>query len=300
MSGYRLCMVAENDPERRPRARRLSCGGVCAAIVAIYTFVALAVNFEQAWPVFVAEVLLLIYAAWWQVRPRLARRYRGQLDRLKSAAATFRARAAAAAAAAVLHLGVLAATVDRSPEAAFAGLGLLLLVLGCYGCSTNRRGVRWWPVLVGFSLQFWLALLVLRSSAGRAGLAWLACRATRFLSHANFGRDFVFGTSPALIGTFAFGVMPVTIFFGAFCAVALHLGLLQLVFEHAGHALGWIMGVTPAEGIVTVANVFLSMTDTPLLLRPLLPLLTRAQLFTIVTGGFASVAGGVLAMYIAL
>ena len=75
---------------------------------------------------------------------------------------------------------------------------------------------------------------MLRTSLGRDALGWLACRATGFLTFADVGRDFVFGSASSLVLTFAFGVLPVTIFFGAICSVALHLGLLQLVFEHAG------------------------------------------------------------------
>ncbi|KAL1511957.1 hypothetical protein AB1Y20_005237 [Prymnesium parvum] len=297
-----LTALAAPPPDatpRRPFPTRAALRALLALSLAAYTVAALVLHWERAWPLALLELLLLAYFLLLTLAPPLL------LSRASRLLAAARASRLLAAVLLALHAVALALLADRSAEALLSLLGLALLVGGSYASSTNRRAVRWAPVLSGFALQFWMAVLVLRTAAGRDALRWLSCQVTALLANANEGAAFVFGLNglpppdnTQLLRAFTFGVMPVTIFFGSLCSCLLYVGVLQLIFEHVGAAFGFVMGVSPTEGIVTVANVFLSMTDSPLLLKPLLPLLTRSQLFAIMTGGFASVAGGVLAAYI--
>ena len=290
--------------------RRLIAKGAAAVGLLAYTVSALAISGERALPLALFELFAVCYALCWnseRLRACWARATARrspvpfglrsqQVSRHACTAALCRHASLLAVAAA--HIVLLVVLGARSREAVAALFGLALIVLIGWLLSRKRGAVRWRTVATGFLIQYWIAVLLLRTSVGLSTISWLECQVASLLGHAREGAIFVFGPEILAMRTFAFDVLPVIIFFSSFCSVLAQLGILQLGLEHLGGALALLLNVTPAEGVITCANVFLSMTESPMLIRPLLPHLSRAQLFSLMTCGFASVAGGVLAAFI--
>jgi CNT family concentrative nucleoside transporter len=135
-----------------------------------------------------------------------------------------------------------------------------------------------------------------------------------FLSLSDYGARFLFGNLadsqyffpggasswPGFGFQFAFKVLPTIIFFGGFMAVLYYLGIMQKVIESLAHFMRWTVGTSGAETLSCTANIFVGQTEAPLLIKPFLNDMTRSELLTIMVGGFATIAGGVLAAYIAM
>jgi nucleoside permease NupC len=116
--------------------------------------------------------------------------------------------------------------LSSAGEAWIAMFGLLLIVLVSVAMSRDWRAIPWGSVGMGFALQFWLAVLLLRTGVGVEALNWLSCKALQLLNHVHRGSFFVFGEA-LVTDTFAFGVLPVIIFVSTLCAMLLHAGFLQ-------------------------------------------------------------------------
>ncbi len=192
---------------------------------------------------------------------------------------------------------------------AFVGIALLLClaVLG----STNRRRIVWRPVGVAMLLQFLLAGLVLRTRWGAIFFETVNVVAAEFIAAADVGIDFLFGTWPervmgadgepvALPYVFAIRVLPIVIFMSSIFSVLYHLGILQRVVDWLARGLRRALQISGAESLATIANVFLGMTEAPLMVRPYVAGLTRSELFCVMTAGLATVAGSVLVAYMGL
>ncbi len=192
---------------------------------------------------------------------------------------------------------------------AFVGIALLLslAVLG----STNRRRIVWRPVGVAMLLQFLLAGLVLRTRWGAIFFETVNVVAAEFIAAADVGIDFLFGTWPervmgadgepvALPYVFAIRVLPIVIFMASIFSVLYHLGILQRVVDWLARGLRRALHISGAESLATIANVFLGMTEAPLMVRPYVASLTRSELFCVMTAGLATVAGSVLVAYMGL
>ena len=140
----------------------------------------------------------------------------------------------------------------------------------------------------------------------------LSVRVTYFLSLADFGSTFMFGNladnqyfetenNPYFVGygfQFAFKVLPTIIFFGGFMSVMYYLGIMQKVIETMSQFMRWTTGTSGAESLSCSANIFVGQTEAPLLIKPFLDKMTDSELLTIMVGGFATIAGGVLAGYV--
>jgi CNT family concentrative nucleoside transporter len=138
-------------------------------------------------------------------------------------------------------------------------------------------------------------------------------RVTEFLNLSDYGARFLFGNLsvleynfpngetgwPGFGAIFAFKVLPTIIFFGGFMAVLYYLGIMQKVVESLARFMRWTIGTSGAETLSCTANIFVGQTEAPLLVRPFLDGMTRSELTTIMVGGFATIAGGVLAGFIA-
>ncbi len=192
---------------------------------------------------------------------------------------------------------------------AFVGIALLLClaVLG----STNWRRIVWRPVGVAMLLQFLLAGLVLRTRWGAIFFDAVNVAAAGFIAAADVGIDFLFGTWPervmgadgepvALPYVFAIRVLPIVIFMASIFSVLYHLGILQRVVDWLARGLRRALQISGAESLATIANVFLGMTEAPLMVRPYVAGLTRSELFCVMTAGLATVAGSVLVAYMGL
>ena len=182
-------------------------------------------------------------------------------------------------------------------ERLVALLGLACFVGIAYLTSVNRSAIRWRPVLWGFALQIIFALLILRTAVGFSVFSWLGDRVSDFLNYSDAGAAFVFGENFQDF-FFAFKVLPTIIFFSAFISLLYHYGVLQ----KAVGAIAWVMRRTMktsgSETLSAAGNIFVGQTEAPLLIKPYVATMTMSELHAVMTGGFATVAGGVLAAYV--
>lgn len=176
-------------------------------------------------------------------------------------------------------------------------LGLLVFVGISYGFSVNRRAVRWRPVLWGIALQFIFAVLILKTAVGLAVFKFLGDAVSRFLNFSDAGAKFVFGDNFAehLI---AFKVLPTIVFFSSFIALLYYYGILQRVVQWVAWGMVRTMKTSGSETLSCAANIFVGQTEAPLLIKPFVDSLTMSELHAVMTGGFATIAGGVMAAYI--
>ncbi|WAL60321.1 NupC/NupG family nucleoside CNT transporter [Thermocoleostomius sinensis] len=176
-------------------------------------------------------------------------------------------------------------------------LGLLVFVGIAYAISVNRKMVAWKSVLWGIALQFIFAVFILRIPIGFSIFQFLGNVVTQFLNFSDEGARFVFGDNFQEF-FFAFKVLPTIIFFSAFISLLYHYGILQQVVK----GIAWLMirtlGTSGSESLSAAGNIFVGQTEAPLLIKPYVPTATMSELHAIMTGGFATVAGGVLAAYI--
>lgn len=177
-------------------------------------------------------------------------------------------------------------------------LGLVVFVGIGYIFSTNRAAIRWTTVLWGVALQLILAVFILKSAVGLAIFEFLGNLVSRFLDFSDAGANFLFGENFEEHFV-AFKILPTIIFFSSFIALLYHYNILPKVVQF----LGWIMMRTlktsGAESLSSASNIFVGQTEAPLVIKPYITSLTLSELHAVMTGGFATIAGGVLAAYIA-
>jgi CNT family concentrative nucleoside transporter len=183
-------------------------------------------------------------------------------------------------------------------------LGICFLVAICWLCSQKRSAINWRIVVIGISAQLIFCALVLYIPPVSKAFEILSEFFIKILDFTYAGAYFVFGSlvdknKEATFGTiFAFRVLPTVIFFSAITSGLYYLGILQKLV----YSLAWIMQKTMrlsgAESLSTAANIFLGQTEAPLLVKPFIAHMTRSELFCIMVGGMASIAGGVLATFI--
>jgi len=185
----------------------------------------------------------------------------------------------------------------KEPRRFISVLGMLVYVGISYVLSVHRRKIRWRPVLWGMSLQFVFALIILRTSHGFSAFKFIGDKVTRFLDYTDVGSAFVFGEDFA-VHYIAFKVLTVIIFFSSFISVLYYLGVMPLIISKIAWLMQITMGTSAAESLSAAGNIFVGQTEAPLLIRPFLAQLTLSELHAVMTGGLATVAGGILAAYI--
>ncbi|XP_061179839.1 solute carrier family 28 member 3-like [Saccostrea echinata] len=183
------------------------------------------------------------------------------------------------------------------PQNAVSIAGLALYIIIFYIFSKNPAKVKWRPVFWGFALQYIFALLILRTSWGYEAFLWLGDRVTEFLNYSNAGAIFVFGELYTN-HFFAFKVLPVVVFFYTVTSVLYYLGIMQVIVKRMGMFLAFCLGTTAAESLNAAGNIFVGMTEAPLMIKPFLEDMTNSELHAVMTGGFATIAGSVLGAYI--
>ncbi len=180
-------------------------------------------------------------------------------------------------------------------------LGLAVLVGVAVLFSKHRRGIPWRTVGTAFGVQVLLAVLVLRTPPGQAALRFLADQVETLIGYTDSGTSFVFGSLfPAPDSTasvFALQVLPVIIFLGALVYLLYFLRVIQYVTWAVGGAISWLLRVSNLEGMYAATVIFLGQSEAPLMIAPYLQRLTRAQVFTVATAGFAAAAGSTLVGY---
>lgn len=193
-------------------------------------------------------------------------------------------------------------------------LGLLLLLGIAFLFSNNKRKVNWRLVATGVTIQIIFAIFIIHSETLRGWffplgwpkdiINWLGAAVVSLLGFTMQGAQFVFGKLAINNGNdslgffFAFQVLPTIIFVSCLTSVLYYLGILQLVVRGMAYVMAKLLGTSGAESLSNTANIFVGQTEAPLLIRPYLAKMTNSELLTIMIGGMATIAGGVMAGYI--
>lgn len=194
----------------------------------------------------------------------------------------------------------------------FTGIIGILLILGvAFALSNNRRAINYRTVAVGLALQLGLAVFILKTELGKAIFAKLGDLVNQLLEKADTGAAFVFGSlvnrevMQQAFGQgndyiFFFKVIPTIIFVAVLVNMLYHLGIMQRVVAVMARLMKWLMGVSGAEALSNVASTFVGQVEAQIMIKPYLKDMTNSELMASMTGSFACIAGGVMAVYISL
>lgn len=181
------------------------------------------------------------------------------------------------------------------------GLFGIFVVLGmAFLLSNAKKSINYRTVVVGLAIQVSFAFIVLKWETGRKVLKWFSDKVQNVIDYAGEGIGFVFGPAADAEGfgfVFAFQVLTIIIFFSSLISVLYYLGIMQWFIKLIGGGLSKLLGTSKAESMSAAANIFVGQTEAPLVIRPFLANMTKSELFAVMTGGLASIAGSVLAGY---
>ncbi len=185
--------------------------------------------------------------------------------------------------------------------------GMLLMIGACWLMCRKKKHINWKPVIWGVVLQFVFALIVLRTTPGRWFFAEMNDVIVKLLSFQQAGAQFLFGPlgispgSPGSMGFFfAFQVLTTIIFFSSLMSVLYYLGVMQKVVLVFAVVMKRFLGTSGAESLSASANIFVGQTEAPLIIKPYIEDMTESELFCVMVGGMATVAGGVMAAYVGM
>jgi len=194
----------------------------------------------------------------------------------------------------------------------FTGLLGIVLILGvAFLMSNNRKAINYRTVGVGLLLQVLLAVFILKTEVGQSLFQCLGDSINTLLGQADKGALFVFGSlvdrdlmtkafGPGNDYIFFFKVVPTIIFVAVLVNMLYHLGILQRIVSTMGRGVHWLMGVSGAEALSNVASTFVGQVEAQIMIKPYLKNMTNSELMASMTGSFACIAGGVMAVYISL
>ncbi|MEH1826368.1 MAG: NupC/NupG family nucleoside CNT transporter [Nostoc sp.] len=182
-------------------------------------------------------------------------------------------------------------------ERAISALGILVFIGISYAFSVNRRAVRWRIVAWGLGLEFVFAIVILKTPWGLNIFKSLGDIVSQFLAFSDVGAKFVFGEN-FKDHFFAFQVLPTIIFFSAFISVLYYYGILQRVVNVMAWVMMKTMKTSGSESLSCAANIFLGPTESALMVKPYIANMTQSELHAVMTGGFATIAAGVLGAYL--
>lgn len=194
-------------------------------------------------------------------------------------------------------------------------IGMVAIIGIAVAFSNNRKAIDWKLVGTGLGIQFVLAVFILKGSTmaeywsplgwPKAFFSWVSSFFVIVLDFTTEGAEFIFGDlakSPGMEGSlgnfFAFQVLPTIVFFASLTAILYHYGILQKVVSWMSSGMQKLMGTSGAESLSVVANIFVGQTESPLVIEPYIKKMTKSELLTIMTGGMATIAGGVMAAYV--
>lgn len=181
-------------------------------------------------------------------------------------------------------------------------VGIVILLTVAFVFSKYRSNINWRTISVAFLLQFLIGAFALYLPFGKAALEKISGGVTNVLAYGQTGINFMFGEIGQFkLGfVFAFHVLPVVIFFSSLVAVLYYLGIMGKVIRIIGGALQKLLGTSRAESMSATANIFVSQTEAPMVVKPFIANMTKSELFAVMVGGMATVAGSTLAGYVAL
>jgi concentrative nucleoside transporter, CNT family len=175
-------------------------------------------------------------------------------------------------------------------------LGLAVFLLLAWALSENRRRINFRLIVSGVALQFGLAVFLLRTWPGQQLYGMASDFITVLVECSDRGSAFLFGET-LVKECPGFTFLPAIIFVSALTAILFHLGVLQWVVKLMAWVMVWVMDVSGTESLAASANVFVGNTEAPLVIRPYLESMTKSELMAMMTGGMATIAGGVMAVY---
>jgi CNT family concentrative nucleoside transporter len=177
--------------------------------------------------------------------------------------------------------------------------GIFVFILICFLLSENKKSINWKLVIYGFGLQFVLAFAILKVEFVNDLFGYIAKLFEAAYNVSTEGSAFLFGDKlvreNAMGFIFAFRIIPTIIFFSALSSILYYLKILPLFVKIFSKLLQKVLNVTGAESLSAAANVFLGHTEAPLVVKPYIPKMSRSELHTLITGGFATITGAVLA-----
>jgi CNT family concentrative nucleoside transporter len=182
-------------------------------------------------------------------------------------------------------------------------LGVFSLLLIAYAISNNRKAINWRIVFWGLGIQLLFALFILKSPIGQPFFGYIDIVIRKLLSFSDAGSDFLFqsyltGKVEGPLINFAFRTLPTIIFFSSLMAILYHLGVMQWIVKWIARGMQKTLKTSGAETLSVSANIFVGQTEAPLMIRPFIHNMTRSEIMAVMTGGFATVAGGVMAIYV--
>jgi concentrative nucleoside transporter, CNT family len=190
-------------------------------------------------------------------------------------------------------------------------IGLVFLTAVAWLISGNRKAIRWQVIGIGIGLQIIFGLAIFKVGFVRDGFDWVSGKFVAFLDFARQGAMFLFGglsvnsfndpTAGHSLGfLFAFQALPTVIFFSAVTAGLYYLGILQKIVWGFAWIMARTMRLSGSESLSAAANIFMGQTEAPLLVKPFIKNMTNSELFCLMTGGMATIAGSVLAVYVGM
>ncbi|WP_395344816.1 NupC/NupG family nucleoside CNT transporter [Ningiella sp. W23] len=181
-------------------------------------------------------------------------------------------------------------------------LGVLFLLGVAILISKARTKINWRTVGGAFALQVLIGAFILYSDVGIGVLLSITGFVANIIDYSRQGIEFVFGPigNMSLGFIFAFNVLPVIIFFSSLIAVLYHLGVMSFVIRIIGGGLRKLLNTSRPESMSAAANIFVGQTEAPLIIKPFIPQMTRSELFAVMVGGLASIAGSIMAGYAGL
>ena len=186
--------------------------------------------------------------------------------------------------------------------------GLLVMVLLAWTMSSNRTRVPWRVIIMGLLLQVTFAVLILKTTLGHQIFTSMGDLFQFTIDHVEAGTMFVFGINSSdnivprgsLLRSIAFGVLPTIVFFSSLMSILYYLGFMQKVVEILARIMQRLLGTSGAESLSAAANIFVGQTEAPLVIRPYIDSMTISEINAVMVGGFATIAGGVMAAYVAM
>ncbi|XP_053556573.1 solute carrier family 28 member 3 [Bombina bombina] len=274
--------------------------GILIAGFLAMVIAACVLNFRRALALFVLTVLAIFFVCW----DLFMDRYEGKIAEFLSPVGRFFNRQwfwmkwviwLAIIAAVICWLIFDTAKMGTNQLISFGGLVMYVVLMFIF--SKHPTKVNWRQVFWGIGLQVILGLFILRTKAGFDAFDWLGIQVQTFLEYADTGSKFVFGEK-YIDHFFAFKVLPIVIFFSTVMSMLYFIGFMQWLIKKVGWVMQVTMGTSPTESLVAAGNIFVGQTESPLLIRPYLELLTKSEIHAVMTAGFATIAGSVLGAYI--
>ena len=183
-------------------------------------------------------------------------------------------------------------------------IGIFTLLMIAYVLSNNRKAIKFETIFWGLGLQAFFGIIILKIPFIKSQFFFVDKVFKTLISFSDKGSDFLFSSFVPGIGyheamiNFAFRALPVVIFFSSLISIAYNFGIIQIVVKWVAKLMEKSMKTSGAETLSISANIFVGQTEAPILIRPYIKNMTTSELMAVMTGGFATVAGSVLALYV--